>query len=208
VITLGRGSKAEHLLASEAELAQAGIQLCRTGRGGDVTLHLPGQLVGYPILDLSPDRCDVRKYVRDLIETLRRVVGEYGVTAGSIEKYVGLWADVQGPGYWPGAELALEPKKLGAIGVKISRWVTLHGFALNVRPDLSMFRHIVPCGIREHGVTSVFELCGAAPSVRDAAERAFFHLANIFDRRPRLLRELRHGLSELECEPHPLAASS
>lgn len=180
VITFGRGAKPEHVLLDEASLAKAGIDLSRTGRGGDVTLHAPGQLVCYPILDLSPDRCDVRRYVRDLAEVMRRIAAEYGVSAGSVEQYIGLWVDAQSPAYWPGAELAESPVKIGAIGVKISRWVTMHGFALNLSPELGLFAHIVPCGIREHGVSSIAELTGAAPSVREAAERAIFHFAQVF----------------------------
>ena len=181
VITFGRGAKPEHVLLDEAALATRGIDLERTGRGGDVTLHAPGQLVCYPILDLSPDRCDVRRYVRDLSEVMRRIAADFGVSAGSIDQYIGLWVDAESPGYWPGAELAQDPVKIGAIGVKISRWVTMHGFALNLSPELALFGNIVPCGIREHGVSSIAELTGAAPSVREAAERAIFHFAKVFE---------------------------
>lgn len=180
VVTFGRGGKDENLLSSEAALAAAGIAVSRTGRGGDVTLHLPGQLVCYPILDLNPDRCDVRRYVRDLAETMRRLVADYGLAAGTIDRYIGLWVDRESPAYWPGQDALLEPVKLGAIGVKISRWVTMHGFALNLRPELGVFAHIVPCGIRDHGVSSVYDLTGAAPSVREAAEVALEHLADVF----------------------------
>jgi len=189
VVTFGRGGKDENLLSSEAALAAAGIAVSRTGRGGDVTLHLPGQLVCYPILDLNSDRCDVRRYVRDLAETMRRVVADYGLAAGTIERYIGLWVDRESPAYWPGQDALLEPVKIGAIGVKISRWVTMHGFALNLRPELSVFAHIVPCGIRDHGVSSVYELTGAAPSVRDAAEVALTHLAEVFGASAGALRE-------------------
>lgn len=181
VITFGRGAKSEHLLLDDSSRQRLGIDLEHTGRGGDVTVHAPGQLVCYPVIDLSPERRDVRRYVRDLSEIMRRVAAEYGVAAGTIDEYVGLWVDAESPAYWPGAELALEPVKIGAIGVKISRWVTMHGFALNLHPDLSLFSAIVPCGIREHGVSSVEKLTGAAPSVREAAERANFHLAAVLD---------------------------
>jgi lipoyl(octanoyl) transferase len=179
VITFGRGGKDENVLSSEAALAAAGIAVSRTGRGGDVTVHLPGQLVCYPILDLNPDRCDVRRYVRDLAETMRRLVAEYGLAAGTIDRYIGLWVDRESPAYWPGQDALTDPVKIGAIGVKISRWVTMHGFALNLKPELALFGHIVPCGIRDHGVSSVFELTGAAPSVREAAEVALTHLADV-----------------------------
>lgn len=189
VITFGRGGKAENLLTSEEALAAAGILVSRTGRGGDVTLHAPGQLVCYPILDLNPERCDVRRYVRDLAETMRRLVAEYGLAAGGIDRFIGLWVDRESPAYFPGQDALLDPVKIGAIGVRISRWVTMHGFALNLRPELELFRHIVPCGIRDHGVSSVYELTGAAPSVREAAERALVHLAEVFGASPGALRE-------------------
>lgn len=179
VITFGRGGKEANLLTSEASLLAAGIAVSRTGRGGDVTLHAPGQLVCYPILDLAPDRCDVRRYVRDLAEVMRRLVAEYGLAAGTIERFIGLWVDRESPAYFPGETALIDPVKIGAIGVRISRWVTLHGFALNLRPDLALFGHIVPCGIREHGVSSVHDLAGAAPTVREAAGRALAYLAEV-----------------------------
>lgn len=181
VITFGRGAKSEHVLLDEAARQRLGIDLEHTGRGGDVTVHAPGQLVCYPIIDLSPERRDVRRYVRDLSEIMRRVAAEYGVAAGTIERYIGLWVDAESPAYWPGAELVIEPVKIGAIGVKISRWVTMHGFALNLAPELSLFASIVPCGIREHGVSSVQQLTGATPTVREAADRANIHFGAIFD---------------------------
>jgi len=180
VVTLGRGAKPEHLLGGEAALARAGIDLFRTGRGGDVTLHAPGQLVGYPILDLSPDRRDVRRYVKDLAEVMRRVLLARGVGAGLIDAYVGLWVDGESPAAWPGQSAAREPLKIGAIGVRISRWITMHGFALNLDVDLGLYRHIVPCGISEHGVTSLSRLTGAALPVRDAAELALSALGDVF----------------------------
>ena len=146
VITLGvktRGSR-EHVVASSAELDAAGVNVVETGRGGDVTYHGPGQLVGYPILDLRPDRCDVHKYVRDLEQVLIDAVGELGITAGRVPGLTGVWV---GP---PGGE-----RKIAAIGVRISRWITSHGFALNVSRTLDHFSLIVPCGIADHGVTSI-----------------------------------------------------
>jgi lipoyl(octanoyl) transferase len=179
VITFGRGAQAAHVLGSEAELARAGVDLFRTGRGGDVTLHLPGQLVAYPILDLSPDRRDVRRYVRDLAETMRLVVASAGLEAGLVGRYIGLWVDANTPQSWPGEERVLLPRKVGAIGVRISRWITMHGFALNLAPDLALYRYIVPCGISEYGVSSVQELGGRAPSLETAAERALEALAAV-----------------------------
>lgn len=179
VITLGRGAKSGNVLMNEAALADRGVELVATGRGGDVTLHAPGQLVCYPILDLSPDRRDVRRYVKDLTETMRRVVADYGIAAGSYPAYIGLWVDRASRAAWPGETDARDPAKIGAIGVSISRWVTMHGFALNLSTDLTLFDLIVPCGIREHGVTSVAELGGPRVEVRAAAERALCHLADV-----------------------------
>jgi lipoyl(octanoyl) transferase len=146
VITLGvktRGSR-EHVVATAAELDAAGVSVYETGRGGDVTYHGPGQLVGYPILDLRPDRCDVHKYVRDLEQVLIDAVGELGVPAGRVRGLTGVWIGPSGT-----------EKKIAAIGVRISRWITSHGFALNVSRTLDHFSLIVPCGIADHGVTSI-----------------------------------------------------
>lgn len=158
VITLGRGAKPEHLLAGEPELRRRGIALAKTGRGGDVTLHAPGQLIAYPIVDLRPDRQDVRRYVQALTRAMQRLVQPFGIDGGALDGKIGLWVDETSVGHWPGEENARQPKKIGAIGVRISRWVTGHGFALNLSTDLSLFQWIVPCGIREHGVTSVESL--------------------------------------------------
>jgi len=179
-ITLGRGATVDHLLTSEAALAEAGIALVSTGRGGDVTLHAPGQLVCYPILDLHPDRMDVRRYVKDLNRVMLALAQSYGIDSGVIEKYIGLWADQSDPSHWPGVESASTPVKIGAIGVRISRWVTMHGFAFNLSTDLSLFRLIVPCGIQEFGVGSVASLTGATASVESAAQRALPMLAQVF----------------------------
>jgi lipoyl(octanoyl) transferase len=180
VITEGRGADAAHLLGSPELLKELGVEMFSTARGGDVTLHAPGQLIAYPILSLAPDRQDVRRYVRDLTEIMRRLCAEHGVSAGALDAYIGLWADAEQPQHWDQLT-ASTPVKLGAIGVKISRWVTMHGFALNLTTDLSLFRLIVPCGIREHGVASVAQLSGAEPDVRHAAERALTAFSEVFD---------------------------
>jgi lipoyl(octanoyl) transferase len=147
VITLGVKTRNDrsHVLGTPESLAAQGVALFETGRGGDVTYHGPGQLVGYPILDLKPDRCDVHRYVRDLEEVLIHAVADFGITAGRIPGLTGIWVD---------------DEKLAAIGVRISRWVTSHGFALNVCTDLSGFGLIVPCGITDKGVTSMERLLG------------------------------------------------
>ncbi len=182
VITLGRGAHSEHLLASAAHLAELGVEVVETGRGGDVTLHAPGQLVCYPIIDLSPDRKDVRRYVRDLTEVMRSVASLYGVDTGRVEQHIGLWANREAPRAYVGEASPNDLAKVGAIGVRISRWVTMHGFALNLQPDLRLFGLIVPCGIREYGVTSLAELTnGPAPSVEAAAPQAFAALVRVLD---------------------------
>jgi len=163
VITLGVRTRNDrsHILESDASLAAQGVKVFETGRGGDVTYHGPGQLVGYPIFDLKPDRCDVHRYVRDLEEVLIRSVAEFGITAGRVAGLTGIWVGQE---------------KLAAIGVRISRWVTSHGFALNVNTDLSKFGLIVPCGITDKGVTSMQRLLGKPvpmAEVEDAVVRAF-----------------------------------
>ena len=168
VLTLGvRGDGGRsNVLAAPAALAARGIDVFETGRGGDVTYHGPGQIVGYPILDLRPDRCDVHRYVRDLEEVLIRTAKDFGVVAGRIDGLTGVWV---------GGE------KLAAIGVRISRWITSHGFALNVSTDLTYFDLIVPCGIRGRRVTSLAQL---VPDVRReaVAGRLVAHFCEVFER--------------------------
>ena len=142
-----------------------------TGRGGDVTYHGPGQLVGYPILDLKPDRCDVRRYVRDLEEVMIRAAAAFGVTAERVDGLTGVWVG--------GA-------KLGAIGVRVSRWITSHGFAFNVDPDLTGFGLIVPCGIADRGVTSLSATLGRTVSVADAGDAIAASFGDVFQRTVRL----------------------
>jgi lipoyl(octanoyl) transferase len=151
VITLGVKTRHDrsHVLQTPEALAAKGVALFETGRGGDVTYHGPGQLVGYPVVDLKPDRCDVHRYVRDLEEVLVRAVAEFGIKAGRVEGLTGIWVGPEG-----------REAKLAAIGVRISRWVTSHGFALNINTDLSRFGLIVPCGISDRGVTSMERLLG------------------------------------------------
>jgi lipoyl(octanoyl) transferase len=172
VVTTGRGAHAEHLLASRKELERIGVSLSAANRGGDVTLHAPGQLVAYPIVRLGAQRRDVRKYVKALERVMQRLVAQFGVAAGPFAPHVGLWADKAAPDHFAGDGQLTVPVKLGAIGVRISRWTTMHGFALNLSNDLSLYRVIVPCGIAEYGVASVASLVGGAPDVASTARRA------------------------------------
>src|SRR5688572_12842118 len=181
VITFGRGAHEENLLLPRDALKARGVELAATARGGDVTLHAPGQLVCYPIVDLSPDRCDVRRYVGDLRETMRRLAADYGVAGGEAEGLIGLWVDADRPGEWHGADQARRLAKLGAIGVRLSRWITMHGFAFNLTTDLSLYDLIVPCGISAHGVTSIEALTGRAPAPEETAPRAFELLCEVLD---------------------------
>jgi lipoyl(octanoyl) transferase len=169
VITLGRGAKQQNLLLSKEQLAAAGFELHETDRGGDVTYHGPGQLVGYPILDLKPDRKDVRKYVGSVEELMIRLASDFGVAAERMAGRPGIWL--------PGAG----PAKLGAIGVHIARWVTSHGFAFNVTTSLADFAAIVPCGIEDASVTSLQALLGRAPAMSEVEDRAIARAAEVWD---------------------------
>ncbi len=168
VITLGQGADRTNILADEAMRVRLGVELHETGRGGDVTYHGPGQLVGYPIIKLLPGRQDIRRYVRDIQEVLIRTARDFSVEAEPRGgEYVGVWVG---------------DDKLAAIGIRISRWVTMHGFALNVATDLSYFQLIVPCGIRNHGVTSLEKLLGHPVEMRLVIESAQRHFGEIFNR--------------------------
>jgi lipoyl(octanoyl) transferase len=168
VLTLGvRGDGGRsHILATPEALAARGIEIFETGRGGDITYHGPGQIVGYPIINLKPDRCDVHRYVRDLEEVIIRVAADYGLSAKRIQGLTGVWVGEE---------------KLAAIGVRISRWITSHGFALNHTLNLSHFDLIVPCGIEDRGVTSLAKL-GCSAERFDVEERIAHHFGEVFER--------------------------
>jgi lipoyl(octanoyl) transferase len=167
VFTLGRNARRENVLFPDDELRARGYDVFESGRGGDVTYHGPGQIVGYPILDLAPDRQDVHRYVRDLEEVMIRTCADHAVAAGRITGLTGAWVG---------------ENKIGAIGVRIARWVTSHGFALNVANDLSPFGLIVPCGIRGRGVTSLEREAGRSVATADVAEPLVRHFAAVFER--------------------------
>jgi lipoyl(octanoyl) transferase len=171
VITLGVKARNDrsHVLATPELLAEQGVAVFESGRGGDVTYHGPGQLVGYPILDLRPDRCDVHRYVRDIEEVLIRTAAHFGVTADRAAGLTGVWVGTN---------------KLAAIGVRIARWITSHGFALNVSTNLEHFGLIVPCGISDRGVTSLERLLGRQIPIEDVESAVVAAFADVFGRQP------------------------
>jgi len=172
VYTLGKSGKPEHLLLDEAGLTAHQATFHRINRGGDITYHGPGQLVGYPIFDLDNFFTDIHRYLRLLEEAVILTLAEYGVRAGRITGLTGVWLDFE--------EGAANPRKICAMGVKCSRWVTMHGFALNVNTDLSYFAHIVPCGITDKAVTSLRQELGHAVPVAEVQDRLLPHLARLF----------------------------
>lgn len=190
VVTLGRSAHTENLLLGADALRARGVDLVETERGGDVTFHGPGQLVAYPIFDLAPDRQDVRRYVRDLVRVMSLLAADHGLGVGSRDDLIGAWLDLESPHQWPGQEHNPAPAKIGAIGVKISRWITMHGFAFNATTALADFGVIVPCGISQHPVTSL-EAMGVegVPSVEALARRAVAHFETVFGASAEALRE-------------------
>ena len=183
VYTLGTSGSIDNLLVSEEELReQYGATFFKIRRGGDITYHGPGQLVGYPILDLENFFTDIHRYMRLLEESIILTLGEYGLRAGRIEgsgsdRLTGVWLDYDSS---TSARTA-RPRKICALGVKASRWVTMHGFALNVNTDLSYFGHIVPCGIADKAVTSMAAELGYEVPMLDVANRVQAHLAELFE---------------------------
>lgn len=175
VITLGvkTAGARTHIVAPPDRLAELGVEVFETGRGGDVTYHGPGQIVGYPIVDLRPDRQDVHRYVRDLEEVMIRVAADFAIDASRIAGLTGVWV---------GDAERHTAEKLAAIGIRISRWVTSHGVAFNVNTDLEYFRLIVPCGISDRGVTSLERLLDRTLDVPAVEARFVHHFADVFDR--------------------------
>jgi lipoyl(octanoyl) transferase len=168
VVTIGvKKDGRSHIIATPEQLASRGVEVFETGRGGDVTYHGPGQIVGYPIIDLNPDRRDVHKYVRDLEEVMIRVCADYGVVAGRSKGFSGAWVN---------------DAKIGAIGVRISRWITSHGFAFNVTTDVDFFNLIVPCGISDRGVTSLSAEVGRQVDLGEVEDHFIDHFASVFER--------------------------
>ena len=169
VITVGvKGDGGRsNVIADSTRLSQLGIEISETGRGGDVTYHGPGQVVGYPILDLRPDRCDVHRYVRDMEEVMIRVCGEFGLAAGRVTGLTGTW---------------IEGGKIGAIGIRISRWITSHGFAFNVSTELEHFKLIVPCGISDRGVTSLEQATGQTIPIHVVEDAIVRQFCRVFQR--------------------------
>ena len=170
VITLGRNGKREHLLASDHLLRQMSVEFCETDRGGDITYHGPGQIVGYPIVKLSEIKRDVGWYVRQLEETMIRTSADFGVVASRVAGKTGIWVEAAEAG----------EEKLGAIGVHLSRWVTSHGFAYNVSTDLRYFDLIVPCGLSGKRATSLEKLLGRNVAHEEVTSRMIAHFADSF----------------------------
>lgn len=166
VYTLGKSGAEENMLRSMAELQNWDAEFVKIDRGGDITYHGPGQIVGYPILDLDRHFTDIHKYLRYLEEVLIRVCSDYGFTAGRIEELTGVWVGNE---------------KIAALGIRCSRWVTMHGFALNVNTDLNYFENIVPCGIQDKAVTSLQKLAGRVIDTNEVKQQIVFHFEKVFD---------------------------
>lgn len=172
VYTLGKSGKPEHLLLDDVGLLSHQATYYKINRGGDITYHGPGQLVGYPILDLDHFFTDIHRYLRYLEEAIILTLAEYGVSAGRIDGLTGVWLD---------HNTLKNPRKICALGVKSSRWVTMHGFAFNLNVDLSYFGHIVPCGIDDKAVTSLHLELGRRVDVGEVKGKVKKHLADLFE---------------------------
>lgn len=181
VYTLGKSGKLENLLLNEEGLGEVQASFYKINRGGDITYHGPGQLVGYPILDLDNFFTDIHRYMRTLEEAIIRTLADYGLNAGRIEGLTGVWLDYETQRRSARRSAARQnPRKICALGVKASRWVTMHGFALNVNTDLNYFNHIVPCGIEDKAVTSMQQELGEVVDTKTVEEKLKGYLAELF----------------------------
>ncbi len=172
VYTIGKGGHMEHLLVNNAQLQELNVSFFRTNRGGDITYHGPGQIVGYPILDLERYFTDLGKYMRSLEEVIIRTVAHYGIAASRLPGATGVWLDPEVKG---------RERKICAMGVKCSRWVTMHGFALNVNTDLNYFNYIVPCGLTDKRVTSLAHELGKKIDEQEVKNRLMIEFGKVFD---------------------------
>lgn len=171
VFTLGKSGKQEHLLLNEDGLKKKGVEFFTTNRGGDITFHGPGQIVGYPILDLDNFFTDIHKYLRLLEEMAIMTLKDYGIEGSRSSGETGVWLDVDTP----------FARKICALGVRASRWVTMHGFAFNVNTDLTYFEGIIPCGIQGKGVTSLAKELGTQVAIEEVKTKLKFHFSNLFE---------------------------
>lgn len=172
VYTLGKSGKKEHVLMSDAELEDNNIGFYQTNRGGDITFHGPGQVVGYPIIDLEKFYTDIGRYLRELEEVIILTLKEYGITGARSKGETGVWLDPDIPG---------KERKICAMGVRCSRWITMHGFALNVNTDLQYFNNIIPCGIPDKQVTSIEKELGYSVSMEEVKEKLKKHFETVFN---------------------------
>ena len=172
VYTLGKSGKESHLLMNSTQLADNNITYHKINRGGDITYHGPGQIVGYPIFDLDNFFTDIHKYLRFIEEGVILTLEEYGIKSGRIDGLTGVWLDFDNP---------IKSRKICALGVKCSRWVTMHGFAFNVNTDLSLFKNIVPCGIDDKAVTSMQQELGKKIDITEVKKKLLINLSNLFD---------------------------
>jgi lipoyl(octanoyl) transferase len=171
VFTLGKSGKAENLLVNDEQLKQIKATYYKINRGGDITYHGPGQLVGYPILDLDNFFTDIHKYLRLLEEAIIKTCADYNIVTGRYPGYTGVWLDADQP----------TARKICAMGVRCSRWVTMHGFAFNVNTNLDYFKHIVPCGIDDKAVTSLEQELGHKIDMEEVKKKFLVHFENIFE---------------------------
>ncbi len=172
VYTLGKSGKMENVLINEAQLAEKGIEFFQTNRGGDITFHGPDQIVGYPIIDLEKFYTDIGRYLRELEEVIILTLNEYGIEAGRSPGETGVWIDTSNKG---------KERKICAMGVRCSRWITMHGFALNVNTDLNYFDHIIPCGIQNKKVTSLKEELGRTLDMEEVKEKIKRNFETVFN---------------------------